>query len=42
MTSLVPYRANDPYADEPTAELDPALYLRWKAAKDNADGWLPA
>jgi len=37
--SLVPFRRNDPYAAEPATEIDPALYLKWKAAKEATDAW---
>ncbi len=29
----------DPYADEPTSELDPEIYKLWQQARQNAEGW---
>ena len=39
VVSLVPFHRNDLYAAEPTAEVDPAIYLKWKTAKEAADAW---
>ena len=30
----------DPYADEPTTELDAEIYKLWQQARSNADGWV--